>query len=173
MPGAGARISWAFRCFFTLLFKGRLPDDVLNHFRPPAGAAAPPVEREDAGDRAVQLLAILQRDGRLVDFLQEELSGYGDAQIGAAVRDVHASCRAALGRYVTLEPVLTEAEGDRVRTDRETDPARLKIVGTVSASAAREGIVRHRGWRAVQVSLPPLPAASARQIVAPAEVEVA
>src|SRR5207253_6846543 len=50
---------------------------------------APMLERisGDGNGAAVQLLAILQREGRLLDFLQEDVDGYADAQIGAAVRD--------------------------------------------------------------------------------------
>jgi hypothetical protein len=179
--GFGTRISSAFRCFFSLLFEGRLPGDVLARYQTaakPAGTTttvAPPAAgpREDSGDRAVQLLAILQRDGRLIDFLLEDLGTYSDAQIGAAVRDVHANCRAALGKYMTVEPVLSEAEGDRVRVAGAIDPTRLKVIGAVPTSAAAQGIVRHRGWRVTHIALPPLAPESGREILAPAEVEVA
>lgn len=172
MLGAGARIAFAFRCFFTLLFQGRIPDDILDRVRPvepPSPPAAP--AREDAGDRAVQLLSILQRDGRLVDFLQEDIGPYADAQIGAAVRDVHANCRTSLARYVTIEPIVGEPEGERIRVNGEVDPARFKLVGAVGSQANVSGLVRHRGWRVTNVTLPPLPG-TGREIVAPAEVEV-
>jgi len=176
--GFAARFSAALRSFFALLFSGRMPDDVLDRFRPaqaaaPAPGAPPPAAPPtDEGDRAVQLLAILQRDGRLVDFLQEDIAAYADAQVGIAVRDVHANCRAALARYLTLEPVCTAAEGTGVAIDAATDPARVKLVGAVSA-AARQGIVQHRGWQVARIALPPLPRLEDRRIVAPAEIEVA
>jgi hypothetical protein len=176
--GLGARIALAFRCFFLVLFEGALSDDILNRFRPAVAPAVPvagdvsPPPREDPGDRAVQLLAILQRDARLVDFLEEDLSAYDDAQIGAAVRDVHANGRAALHRYLTLEPVLTHAEGERMRVEDTTDPARVKLLGTV-ASGPQVGIVRHRGWRVTKLALPPLPTNTTREVIAPAEIEVA
>jgi hypothetical protein len=174
--GPGARIAAAFRCFFVLLFKGRIPADLLDRFRPlpgPGAVVAPvaPVASEDAGDRAVQLLALMQRDSRLVDFLQEDISGYADAQVGAAVREVHASCRAVLQRYVTIEPVLSEGEGDRLRVTERADPLRLKLLGAVPSGKNVSGTVRHRGWRATQLDLPPLPP-QGRDIIAPAEVEV-
>lgn len=173
MLGLGARIAFAFRCFFTLLFQGRLPDDVLDHFRPAAAPAGVPsaAPRDDAGDRAVQLLGILQRDGRLVDFLQEDIGSYADAQIGAAVRDVHANCRTSLARYVTLEPVVGDPEGERIRLNGTVDPTRYKLVGNVGHQSSVSGVVRHRGWRVTHLSLPPLPG-DARDVVAPAEVEV-
>lgn len=179
--GFAARFSFAVRSFFSLLFSGRLPDDVLARFRPappsavvptppPATPAAPP---QDEGDRAVQLLAILQRDGRLVDFLWEDIAAYSDAQVGTAVRDVHANCRATLARYLTLEPVHAAAEGARVPIDSAIDPGRTKLIGAVAAKTPQQGVVQHRGWQVSRIVLPPLPRAEDRRIVAPAEIEVA
>ena len=125
----------------------------------------------DSIDRAIQILALLQRDGRLVDFLMEDLSAYPDAQIGAAARDVHAGCRSALQRYLTLAPVIEDDEGRTVTVDRDMDPAAVKVVGNVAGSPPYRGVMRHRGWDARRVELPPLPA-SARTVLAPAEVEV-
>ncbi len=173
MLGFGTRLAFAFRCFFSLLFSGRLPDVVLDTFRPVSAAPPEPAARDEQDvDRAVQILSILQRDARLVDFLQEDLGAYADAQVGAAVRDVHANCRTALARYVTLTPLLDAAEGDRVRTDALADPARVKIIGTLAHAAGQTGVVRHRGWQVASLSLPPLGPSGGRRVVAPAEVEV-
>lgn len=180
MLSVGARIASAFK----LLFTGRLPADVLSKVEteePDAvaslaaePAAPPPVEpAEDHGDRAVQLLALLQRDGRLVDFLREDLAAYSDAQVGAAARDVHARCRATLDRYVQLEPVAAEEEGEASTVSAATDPSTTRIVGNVPTQGSARGTVRHRGWRVARLELPPLPPNQARQVVAPAEVEVA
>jgi hypothetical protein len=176
MLSVGARIVAAFK----LLFTGRLPDDVLAVLVPaqptpaadPPPAAAPPSPPEDQGERAVQLLALLQREARLVDFLQEDLAAYSDAQVGAAARDVHGRCRVALGRYIQLEPLSAEDEGESRTVSADTDPLTTRIVGNVPAHGSARGIVRHRGWRAVRLELPALPATQARHVVAPAEVEV-
>ena len=101
----------------------------------------------------------------------EDLSAYPDAQIGAAARDVHAGCRSALQRYLTLAPVIEDDEGRTVTVDRGMDPAAVKVVGNVAGSPPYRGVLRHRGWDATRVELPPLPA-SARTVLAPAEVEV-
>ena len=94
------RIKLAFAAFFTILFKGRLPAAL----QPAAHAEAPAQPTAaDTSDRAVQMLALLQREGRLIDFVLEDLAAYSDAQIGAAARDVHAGCHRVLERYVTLE----------------------------------------------------------------------
>jgi hypothetical protein len=131
------------------------------------------VAPEDRGDRAVQLLALLQRDGRLVDFLLEDLTPYNDAQISAAVRDVHANCRRAIDRYLPLEPILADAEGQTTALGAPVDPSAVKLIGNVRTQPNYRGTVRHRGWRVGRVALPPLAPADARFVVAPAEVEVA
>jgi hypothetical protein len=177
MLSLGARIVAAFK----LLFTGRLPADVISVLvlaQPDAAtpasppAPAPPLSLEDPGERAVQLLALLQRDARLVDFLQEDLTAYSDVQVGAAARDVHGRCRVALNRYVQIEPLSAEDEGEPRTVSAATDPSTTRIVGNVPAQGSARGIVRHRGWRAVRVELPPLPSSQARHVVAPAEIEV-
>jgi hypothetical protein len=173
--GLWPRIKLAFAAFFTILFKGRLPASVQQGpaAEPAAAQASPPPPREDSGDRAVQLLALLQRDGRLVDFVTEDLSAYSDAQIGASVRDIQSGCRRVLDRYVTLEPVVNSREGDRITLGQELDPAAIRLVGNVTGKPPFSGRLLHRGWRVSHVQLPPLGDAAARAIVAQAEIEIA
>lgn len=172
MLSHGKRWKYAFRAFFSLIFHGRIAPDILAEFappRPPAPVAAPV---SDAPDRATQLLALFQRDGRLVDFLMEDLSSYPDAQVGAAVRDVHTGCRQTVSRYLTLTPVVDDDEGSQITIPAGADPSRVKLVGNIAGSPPVRGILRHKGWEATRVELPPLPA-TGRTVVAPAEVEVA
>ena len=175
MISHGKRWKYAFRAFFSLIFHGRIAADILGAFdRQPvvAPGAVPAPPAPETSDRATQILALLQRDGRLIDFLMEDLSAYPDAQVGAAVRDVHAGCRQALTRYATLSPVIDDEEGSAVTVERGTDPARIKVVGNVAGAPPLRGVLRHRGWEATRLDLPPLPA-TGRDVVAPAEVEVA
>ena len=169
------RIKLAFAAFFTIIFKGRLPTALE-----PVGREEEPPEQPiaaDTSDRAVQMLALLQREGRLVDFVLEDVAAYSDAQIGAAVRDIHAGCRRALDRYMTLQAVMAGREGDAVTVGQEQpfDPAAFHLVGNVTGQPPFRGTLLHAGWRASQVQLPPLPAqgTSGRTIVAPAQIEVA
>ena len=176
MISHGKRWKYAFSAFFSLIVYGRIAEDILAAVQPttaPAPPSGPSVSAvaAESSDRAVQILSLLQRDGRLIDFLMEDLSTYGDAQIGKAVRDVHTSCRESLGRYMTLAPVMDEEEGHQTTIASGSDPARIKVVGNVGAPPVR-GVLRHRGWEAIRVDLPPLPAAG-RTIVAPAEIEIA
>lgn len=188
------RLRLASRTFFAILDYGRVPAEVAEVLEPaapgptrpappptaaptptPARPVAPaPPARAAAGDdqdRAAQLLAILQRDSRLVDFLMEDIGPYADAQIGAAVRDVHTGARESLQRYLTLEPVLEGEEGSTVTVPEGLDAADVKVMGHVTGAPPYRGLLRHRGWRARRLELPPL-GASGRRIVAPAEVEL-
>ncbi|HEX7796237.1 MAG TPA: DUF2760 domain-containing protein [Vicinamibacterales bacterium] len=167
------RIKMAFAAFFSLLFKGRLPTALQ-----PVTAAAPPAQAQtitaDTSDRAVQMLALLQREGRFIDFALEDLATYSDAQIGAAARDVHAGCRRVLERYVTLEAILPGREGEAVTLGQNEpiDPAAFHLVGNVAGQPPFRGTLLHPGWRASRVQLPSL-ATTGRTIVAPAEIELA
>jgi hypothetical protein len=184
MIGFSTRLSFAFRCFFSLLFQGKMPQDVLRTLggaKVDAGAAkatpaAPKIRGDkpspESPDRAVQMLALLQRDGRLVDFLEEDVSSYPDGQLGAAVRSIHTSCRQVLERYIKLEPILSFEEDQLVTVPVGFDPAAIKLVGNVTGEPPIRGLLRHRGWRVSEVTLPSLPQGSGRAIVAPAEVEV-
>ena len=174
MGGVWTRVKLAFAAFFTILFKGRLPE-ALQGTRPVESAvpASPPPAVVDGSDRAVQMLALMQRDGRLIDFLMEDLTAYADGQIGAAVRDVHAGCRGVLTRYLNLEPILAGKEGERTNVSQDLDPASIRLVGNVTGRPPFPGTLLHHGWRVTKIELPPLAASGGRSIVAQAEVEVA
>ncbi|MEO5922500.1 MAG: DUF2760 domain-containing protein [Bryobacteraceae bacterium] len=170
------RISLAFRSFFSILFGGSLPADIAQAFgyaKPmPVKAAAPvapPKPQASAADGAVQVLGILQRDSRLVDFLMEDISAYTDDQVGAAIRDVQVQAKQALERYLKLQPVIDAVEETTVPT-AGLDSASYKLIGKVPANGkAPSGVLRHRGWKAGNVDLP---AAKSSMILAPAELEV-
>lgn len=121
---------------------------------------------------ALQMLAILQREGRLIDFLQEDLSLYEDEQIGAAVRSVHAGCKQGIENHVTLEPVVKDDEGSTITIPAGFDANAIRLTGNVSGNPPFKGVVRHRGWRAAKVDLPQLTSNANAQVVAAAEVEV-
>ena len=128
------------------------------------------VRREEEAT-AAQMLALLQRDGRLIDFLMENITPYRDEQIGAAVRSVHAGCRQALERYVALAPALDAQEGAQVTVDSRADAARVKLIGNISGQPPFWGVLNHRGWVVTRMELPPR-AATGQQVIAPAEVEL-
>ena len=171
------RLSAAFRSFFYILFKGILPEDIASEFgfaKPQPVPAAPPPPAFKPSDGALQMLQLLQRDSRLIDFLMEDISGYSDDQVGAAVRTLHADCRASLARHVTLAPVIDGVEGTFQKLDatKTPDPNRIKLIGNVPVNGkVPGGMLRHRGWMVSSVNLPALGKQDAT-VVAPAEIEV-
>lgn len=173
-PGLGSRIGIAFKAFVRSLsqstFAGQV-DALLHGITQPA-APPPPVEPPKPQIDPLQLLTILQREGRLIDFLMEEIKGLPDAQIGAAVREVHAKCASALKEHVTLEPVVATAEDEAMTVAPGYDPSSIRVVGNLGASPPYKGTVRHRGWQATTVRLQPLPSGQNPRIIAPAEIEV-
>ncbi len=171
-----SRIVLAFRSFFAILFTGKLPNDIaeaLGFGAPKTQPVAPkPPPQARLSDGALQILGILQRDSRLIDFLMEDISGYSDDQVGAAVRTLHDQSRESLNRYLRLAPVIDAVEGSFTKLETN-DPATVKLLGNVPVKGkAPGGLLRHKGWRAEKVDLPPLPAGQNTSILAPAEVEI-
>ncbi|MGV4827119.1 DUF2760 domain-containing protein, partial [Burkholderia pseudomallei] len=117
-----------------------------------------------------QLLGLLQRDARLIDFVEEDIAGYSDADIGAAARIVHDGCRATLREHFTIRPVRDEAEGARVTIGEGFDAAAIRLTGNVVGQPPFHGSISHRGWRVDAVRLPKLNPGHDASIIAPAEV---
>lgn len=123
-------------------------------------------------ERVVQVLALLQKKGRLIDFLQEDISAYDDGQIGAAVRNIHKGCREAITEYITIEPVMTDPEGSEIRVQEGFDASVIRLTGNVAGSPPFKGTLRHNGWRVSKTGLPSLPENQNLSIIEPAEVEM-
>ncbi len=121
---------------------------------------------------ALQLLGLLQREARFVDFIQEDVAPYTDAEIGAAARVVHGGCRKLLAEHFTLAPVRAEAEGSRITLAAGFDAAAVRLTGNVVGQAPFTGTLSHRGWQVTEVRLPQLTDARAAAIIAQAEVEL-
>ena len=199
-PSFLSRVAIAIGSFFAILANARLAGDVHRlRTGDPLAADVPPkevrvevpvekiietrvevpvekiVERrvEVATDTAaLQLLGLLQREARFVDFIQEDVAPYSDAEIGAAARVVHGGCRKLLAEHFTLAPVRAEAEGSRVTLAAGFDAAAVRLTGNVVGQAPFTGTLSHRGWQVTQVRLPQLTDARAAAIIAQAEVEL-
>ncbi|HZT34096.1 MAG TPA: DUF2760 domain-containing protein [Bryobacteraceae bacterium] len=173
------RILLAIRCFFAILFHGALSDALLSALgiarrpdaAPVSAPAAPAPAARPTSDGALQVLAILQRDSRLIDFIMEDISGYADDQIGAAVRSLHDQAKESLTRYIKLQPVIDSVEGTFTRSG-PIDPAAVKFIGNVPANTPTGGVLRHKGWKAAKVDLPALSARQDVTVLAPAEIEI-
>ena len=183
-PSFFARLALAFGAFFRVLFNahfaGRVQRLESGAAPVPVAAAAPApasvVEKPKLSvantDSALQLLGLLQRDGRLIDFLQEDVAGYSDAEIGAAARVVHGSVRKALLSHVTLERVKREAEGSRLTIAKGFSAHEIRLTGNVVGEAPFTGTLAHAGWRATHIELPKLSPGYDVRVIAPAEVEL-
>jgi hypothetical protein len=176
----GTRLWFAWACFFRVLFDGRFAADCFAaRTGPPALPAPPPSAptpppQAPTHEAALQLLALFQREGRLVDFLEQDVTAFPDAEVGAAARVVHQGCRKALHAHARLVPVREEEEGTRVTLPQGFSPSEVKLSGNVAGSGPYTGTLRHRGWRVVDLSLAQAVAAakSDLHVVAPAEVEL-
>ena len=181
-PSFFNRVSLAFNAFVRIVgdpdYAGRidgLPERAEAQARPAAPAEPKPALRilkEASPDAALLLLGILQRDARLIDFAQEDLSAYADADIGAAARVVHEGCRKVLREHFMIEPVLFESEGSTIEVSPGFDASAIRLTGNVVGAAPFHGVVGHRGWRATDVHLPKVADGHNVHVLAPAEVEL-
>ena len=155
------RFVLAMKTFWSVLTNAEFADRAEPLFRP---ALTGP---------DLRILAVLQRDGRLVDFLMENIDSETDARIGAAVRDIHRGSQKVLREYLTIEPVLADDEGSTIAVPADFDPATLRLTGNVAGSPPFRGVVKHHGWRVKSVQLPVVPGTRDHSaVLAPAEVEI-
>jgi hypothetical protein len=175
------RIFLAFRVFFAVLFSKQAAQRVAPAL---TGEEAPGIEapkpkqpapkpKKPARSEAVTLLAALQREARFLDFIQEPLEGYSDAQVGAAARDVHRDCGAVIQRMFALEPVLTDEEQSEIEVPAGFDSGKYRLTGNVAGEPPFKGRLMHPGWQAAKCDVPQWSGGDqSAKVIAPAEVEI-
>jgi hypothetical protein len=136
---------------------------------PVAAKAASGGDAATAG--ALRLLALLQQEGRLIDFLEEDIEPYADGQVGAAVRAIHAGCRKALHERMRIERIYGQEDGAPIEVPAGFDAGQVRLTGNVHGQPPFSGTLQHGGWRASNVALPS-GAGVDPSVLAPAEVEV-
>jgi hypothetical protein len=167
------RLGLAFKCFFRVLGNKPLPEEALEIGKEDLPALPAPDHLEaEQRTRALQLLGMMQREGRLLDFLQEEIEAYDDAQIGAAVRNIHRDCRRVLQEHITVEPVVEGQEDSPYQVEVGFDPSQIRLIGNVTGDPPFSGVLRHHGWRARALDLPRPTGDGDSSVIAPAEVEL-
>ena len=194
-PSLMSRIALAVSSFFAIGGQPRFAADVARLRAeggwpkppPPAPAPAPvaptppppppppppaPVLQLASETAALQLLGLLQREARFIDFVEEDVTGYSDEDIGAASRVVHEGCRKVLREHFTLAPVRSESEGQRLTLPAGFDAAAHRITGNVVGQAPFTGTLAHRGWRATDTRLPQLAPGHDATVLAQAEIEL-
>jgi hypothetical protein len=164
---------------WSILFGGPLPAAAPALAAPAPSPALPPpnaqpaaltLEQQHAG--SLFMLGLLQREGRLLDFLKEDVSAFSDAEVGAAARLVHDGCRKALFANVPCGPVVPEGEGAAITVPQGFDANRFRLVGNVTGPGPWKGTLKHHGWVASALTLPAVPTSLDLKVLAPAEVEL-
>ncbi len=167
--------------FFTLFFAVPLALFAFTAFliwlrHEPTGAAAAgatPVAKttEETVAPALQLLGLLQQEGRLVDFIEEDIDGYSDEQVGAAARTIHSGCRKTLRERMKISRLHPADDGASVEIASDYDPVQVRLTGNVHGDPPFRGTLEHGGWRVTDIKLPELTGGDPT-IIAPAEVEI-
>ena len=179
-PSLLSRISLAFSTFFMIIGNRQFATRVqglhtgMGQPTPSTVATSPAVEplREASPEAALQLLGLLQHDARFVDFIQEDIASYADAEVGAAARLVHEGCRKVLRDNFTIQPIREEHEGSRITLPAGFDAALVRVTGNVVGQPPFNGSLTHRGWQIVAIRLPRLAGSHQVNILASAEVEL-
>lgn len=163
------KMALAFHCFFRVF---RDPEFVkaVESLKTSPPSQPPLIESPKKPEDALHLLAYLQEEGRLIDFLQEDISALNDEQIGAAVRNIHQNCAKALQKLFQFAPVVSGEEGSAITVPSSFDGSSFKLVGNVHGQPPFQGVLRHHGWKAVQFHFPPK--TQQVDILAKAEVEI-
>lgn len=130
------------------------------------------IEQERKRRLFLHSLSVLQRDGRLLDFFDEDLSLYEDDQIGAAVRSIQEDCKKAIKKYIDPKPVIEAEEGESVTIEPGFDIDAITLVGNVSGEPPFQGVLKHRGWKAGKKDVPKLSDIQNPDIMTPAEIEI-
>lgn len=177
MPSVIQRLSIALASFWRALVDPQFAA-ALAHLRAGRPAELPPARPEPPHlqtaepNAALQLLGLLQQEGRFIDFLQEDVASYTDAEVGAAARVVHEGCKKTLTHHFAITAVRSEPEGTRVTLSEGFDSAAVRLTGNVVGQPPFTGSLRHQGWRVTEVRLPQVASGHDLNILAPAEVEL-
>jgi hypothetical protein len=165
-----ARFGLAFKVLFNGMLARQVSSLSLDTLPAPKEEAMPrPDQSTSAG---LFVFSALQREGRLIDFLQQDVAGFSDSDVGAAARVIHGGCRKVLDQYLTIKPVLTEGEGSVVSIPKGYDSNRIRVVGNVVGEPPYRATLKHQGWVATEIRFPKLAPDLDLRVLAPAEVEI-
>lgn len=140
-----------------------------------SGAEIKPVEPPKPAKPSgapLRMLALLQAESRLVDFLMEDIQGLKDEQIGQFVREMHKKAQAALKQHAKIEPVLSGNEGETTTVAKGFDPSAVRVIGNISGEPPFSGQINHPGWRVKELKLATPPEGADEFVLQPAEVQI-
>jgi hypothetical protein len=167
--GSLARLGLAWQAFSRILGDPAVAAKVQPLLVP---ALPEPKKPPKLSGEPVRLLALLQREGRLLDFLLEDVSGAADEQLGAGVREIHRKAQQVIQEHLTLEPVLSQPDGAQVEVPPGFDPSAIRLTGNVTGQPPFKGTLQHHGWRVKGYNIPTPPAGQDDLVLMPAEVEL-
>jgi hypothetical protein len=167
--GSFAHLGLACKAFFRVLGDAASAERFRPLLEPPAPEAVKPAR---LSPEPLRLLNLLQREGRLLDFLLEDIGAAADEQVGAGVRELHRKAQAVIKEHLILEPVLPKNEGETVDVPPHFDPSAIRLTGNVTGQPPFRGVLQHHGWRVKNYTLPALPEGQDPFVLAPAEVEL-
>ena len=167
--GKFGRLGLAYRAFRRTLSDAAFGDKVEEMLAPVETKPTWPPKPSGA---PLRMLAVLQREGRLLDFLLEDIKAYSDEQVGAAVRDIHRQCQSAIQEHLVLEPVLPKEEGAAVEVPPGFNPSAVRLTGNVTGEPPFKGTLQHHGWRVKEIKLSPPAEGQDEFVLMPAEVEL-
>lgn len=162
---------------FKILFSGQTAKKVMaslsdstDKLPAPKPKPEPPKPKRS---EAITLLSALQREARFVDFIQESIDGYNDAQVGAAVREIHRGCQDVLKRMFSPTSIVDQEEGSSVQVD-DAASGKFRLTGNVAqSSGSASGELMHHGWQATKCDVPGWSGADdALSVINPAEIQV-
>lgn len=170
-----ANFSTAWRAFWAIFKnddKAKAWDSMEKQPVLPEPTVVKQPSKQAAGDEALHLLAILQREARLIDYLEEDLTGYDDATVGSVSRKIHDDCKRTLDKHFHIAPVMDEPEQSQVNIPEQFDARQIKLTGRTSGNPPFTGVLQHRGWKADKVDFPVRNEAQDVSVICPAEVEI-
>lgn len=167
--GSLSRFGLACQAFSRILGEAATAERLRPLLEPPAEEAKKPAR---LSPEPLRLLALLQREGRLLDFLLEDVQAASDEQLGAGVRELHRKAQAVIKEHLILEPVLAKNEGETVEVPPQFDPSAIRLTGNVTGQPPFRGVLQHHGWRVKNYTLPTLAEGQDPFVLAAAEVEL-
>ena len=167
--GSFAHFGLALRTYFHVLSDTATAERIRPLLEPPAEQAKKPAR---LSPEPLRLLTLLQREGRLLDFLLEDIQAASDEQVGAGVRELHGKAQTVIKEHLVLEPVLAKSEGETVEVPPSFDPSAIRLIGNVTGQPPFRGVLQHHGWRVKNYTLPTIPEGQDPFVLAPAEVEL-
>jgi Domain of unknown function (DUF2760) len=163
------RVKMAWRVLISGRFATEVADALKEREAAMTRTAAPPERTHASG---LMLLAAFQREGRLIDFLQQEVAGFSDDDVGAAARVVHGGCRKVVRQFFEIAPATQGSEGSPITVPAGFDAQRIRLTGNVSGQPPFNGTLKHHGWIATEIRMPSMSEALDPRVIAPSEVEL-